>query len=55
MAKGKKAEEKPKEVETITLDVKSFVRTRDSVRLISPLSFLFVLHRRIESLRYARR
>ncbi|TVY29946.1 High mobility group protein [Lachnellula hyalina] len=31
MAKGKKAEEKPKEVETITLDVKSFVRTRDSV------------------------
>lgn len=33
MARAKKPEEKPKEGATLTIDVDSFVRTRDSVRI----------------------
>jgi hypothetical protein len=42
MAKGKKTDDKPKEGATLSIDVDSFVRTRDSVRLPLSPSFLLI-------------
>jgi hypothetical protein len=57
MAKGKKPEEKPKEGTQLTIDVGSFLRTRDSVRLLSLPSFLLLvlLQRPAHCSQYARR
>jgi hypothetical protein len=46
MAKGKKTDDKPKEGATLSIDVDSFVRTRDSVRLPPSPSFLLIPPRR---------
>lgn len=50
MAKGKKTDDKPKEGATLSIDVDSFVRTRDSVRL--PLSPSFLLIPKTRRIRY---